>query len=158
MGKLIESLYFTFWVILSSKCNAAIFTNKNMNPDDPVCLCFHVSRRKVVNFIRVEKPKRPSQLSQCFGAGTGCGWCRPYLERLLNDSLANDSLTTSSPAESTPVQAENPDSTIAPTLDMTIEQYKSARSAYVREGGGTPPPGAAPIEPDESKGPAPEND
>lgn len=54
-----------------------------MNPDDPVCLCFHVTRRKVVRFIRVEKPRRASQLSECFGAGTGCGWCRPYLQRLM---------------------------------------------------------------------------
>jgi len=70
-----------------------------MNPDDLICLCFHVSRRKVDNFIRVEKPKRPSQLSQCFGAGTGCGWCRPYLERLLNQSLPPSSRWLSSNTE-----------------------------------------------------------
>ena len=119
-----------------------------MNPDDPVCLCFHVSRRKVVNFIRVEKPKRPSQLSQCFGAGTGCGWCRPYLERLLNDSLPTTAAQSTLPGD-----AENPAPQIAPTLEMTAEQYRSARSAYVRQGGGTPPPGAAPIEPDRSTDP-----
>src|SRR5882724_9118208 len=58
-----------------------------MLPDDELCLCFHVSQRKVVNFIRVEKPKRPAQLSECFGAGTGCGWCRPFLERLFEEAV-----------------------------------------------------------------------
>ena len=29
-----------------------------MELDDELCLCFHVTKRKVVNYIRVEKPKR----------------------------------------------------------------------------------------------------
>jgi len=53
-----------------------------MKDDQPLCLCFDVPRRKVVQFIRTQNPKTPSQLSECFGAGTGCGWCRPYLKRL----------------------------------------------------------------------------
>lgn len=57
-----------------------------MDDDDELCLCFHVSKRKVVNFIRVQQPRVPSQLSQCFGAGTGCGWCRPFLKRLLEEA------------------------------------------------------------------------
>ena len=55
-----------------------------MGPDDEICLCFHVTRRKVENFLRVEKPRRVGQLSECFGAGTGCGWCRPFLQRLFD--------------------------------------------------------------------------
>ncbi|XZE56710.1 (2Fe-2S)-binding protein [Planctomycetaceae bacterium SH139] len=51
--------------------------------DRELCLCFHVTRRKVENFIRVERPRVASQISECGGAGTGCGWCRPILERLL---------------------------------------------------------------------------
>jgi bacterioferritin-associated ferredoxin len=54
-----------------------------MQLDDEVCLCFHVTKRKVIQYIRVKRPELPSQLSECFGAGTGCGWCRPYLERIL---------------------------------------------------------------------------
>tara|TARA_R110002073_G_scaffold2229_5_gene15328 strand:+ start:3108 stop:3359 length:252 start_codon:yes stop_codon:yes gene_type:complete len=54
--------------------------------DDELCLCFHVTRRKVVQFIRVQKPKRASQLSECFGAGTGCGWCRPFLRKLMDEA------------------------------------------------------------------------
>ncbi|QDS86110.1 BFD-like [2Fe-2S] binding domain protein [Rosistilla oblonga] len=57
-----------------------------MELDDELCLCFHVTKRKVVNFIRIRKPVKASQLSECFGAGTGCGWCRPFLQRLLEQS------------------------------------------------------------------------
>lgn len=54
--------------------------------DQELCLCFHVSRRKVIQFIRATKPRVASQLSECYGAGTGCGWCRPLLTRLLTES------------------------------------------------------------------------
>jgi NAD(P)H-nitrite reductase large subunit len=67
-----------------------------MEPDDELCLCFHVTRRKVENWIRLQKPKRAGQLSECFGAGTGCGWCRPFLHRLFDqaqsESGANEAL------------------------------------------------------------------
>lgn len=61
-----------------------------MDDDDELCLCFHVTRRKVVNYIRVQRPTRASQLSECFGAGTGCGWCRPFLERLMEQAAVDD--------------------------------------------------------------------
>ncbi len=54
-----------------------------MNPDDLVCQCFGVSLRKVLAFLRVHKPQRASQISQCLRAGTGCGGCRPELQRLF---------------------------------------------------------------------------
>jgi len=57
-----------------------------MQPDDELCLCFHITKRKVANYIRVEKPRRASQISECFGAGTGCGWCRPFLQRLFEQA------------------------------------------------------------------------
>ena len=40
-----------------------------MDLDDKVCLCFHVTRRKLVNFDRINQPKVPSQLSECGSAG-----------------------------------------------------------------------------------------
>lgn len=55
-----------------------------MDDDDEVCLCFHVTQRKIKSFIRIHQPRVASQISQCGGAGTGCGWCRPFLERLLH--------------------------------------------------------------------------
>lgn len=53
-----------------------------MDPDDHVCLCFHVSLRKISNFIERERPRVASQVSECLGAGTGCQWCVPFLRRL----------------------------------------------------------------------------
>ncbi len=93
-----------------------------MKPDDEVCLCYHVTKRKIVNFIRVEKPKVVSQVADCGGAGTGCGWCRTYIGTLFDQrhgELADD---------------------------PTPESYAADRSQYVRDGGGTPPPGATPVE------------
>ena len=42
-----------------------------MDLDAKVCYCFHVTGRKLLNFLRVEQPRVASQLSQCGGAGTG---------------------------------------------------------------------------------------
>ena len=53
-----------------------------MHPDDEVCLCFHVSLRKVQTFLQRENPSVPSLISECLGAGTGCGWCIPFLKHL----------------------------------------------------------------------------
>lgn len=95
-----------------------------MEPDDELCLCFHVSRRKVINYLRVERPQRESQLSECHGAGTGCGWCRPFLKKLFEAAQKN---------------------AVAPELPAA-DDYAHARTRYVRAGKGTPPPGATPIE------------
>lgn len=58
-----------------------------VNPDDEVCLCFHVSLRKVRGFLEREKPTVPSLISECLGAGTGCGWCIPFLKHLHRCSV-----------------------------------------------------------------------
>ena len=62
-----------------------------MKDDDELCLCFHVTRRKVVQYIRVNQPRVASQLSECYGAGTGCGWCRPFLRQLMESVDPADS-------------------------------------------------------------------
>ena len=54
-----------------------------MDDHDDICLCFHVSVQKLKKYIRLNKPVRDSQLSECYGAGTGCGWCRPFLKSLF---------------------------------------------------------------------------
>jgi bacterioferritin-associated ferredoxin len=56
-----------------------------MLPDDHICYCYHVSLRKLANFAKRTRPQRPSQMSECLGAGTGCGWCIPYLVKIAND-------------------------------------------------------------------------
>lgn len=96
-----------------------------MDLDDELCLCFHVTKRKVINYLRVEKPARVGQLADCFGAGTGCGWCRPYLRRLFEEARTGQ--TSAEP-------------------ELTRTEYAAGRTTYVRSGGGTPPPGATPIE------------
>jgi bacterioferritin-associated ferredoxin len=97
-----------------------------MNLDDELCLCFHVTKRKALNFLQVEKPQRASQMSECFGAGTGCGWCRPYLRKLFEAAQKNQ-------------QA------LAETDLPAASQYAAGRTQYVKSGGGVPPPGATPI-------------
>jgi bacterioferritin-associated ferredoxin len=117
--------------------------------DDEVCLCFHVTKRKLINFVRVERPRRAAQLSECFGAGTGCGWCRTYLTRLFEEATQNGASRVTSQRPTTA-----PDSVLPgePALETpggdepTADDYARRRAAYVRSGGGTPPPGATPIQ------------
>ncbi len=53
-----------------------------MDPDDEVCLCFHVSLRKIRTYLKREDPEVASLISECLGAGTGCQWCVPFLKHL----------------------------------------------------------------------------
>lgn len=59
-----------------------------MQDHEDLCLCFHVSSAKIKKFIRLNKPVCASQLSECYGAGTGCGWCRPYLKSLFESEAS----------------------------------------------------------------------
>jgi len=101
-----------------------------LKPDDEICYCFHVSRRKLVNFARRHQPKVPSQLSECGGAGTGCGWCIPFLKQIFRQEVSGE-----------PIEELE---------QITPEEYASGRADYVRAGKGTPPPGATPL-PDNEK-------
>ncbi len=56
-----------------------------MEADDRICYCYDVSLRKLVNFARREQPQRASRMSECLGAGTGCGWCIPFLIKIARD-------------------------------------------------------------------------
>ncbi len=96
-----------------------------MNPDDKICLCFHISKRKLVNYTRIYQPKVASQLSQCGGAGTGCGWCIPFLKQIFNAAVKG--------GETTELE------------QLTPAEYERQRASYVRSGGGIPPPGATPL-------------
>lgn len=92
-----------------------------MDADAKVCYCFHVTRRKLLSFLRVEKPRVASQLAGCGGAGTGCGWCVPFLRQLFAQQGACD-------------------------LDaMSADEYARQRATYIRAGHGKPPPGATPL-------------
>jgi len=54
-------------------------------PDELICYCYRVPLRKLVHYARRERPKLASQMSECLGAGTGCGWCIPFLKRIRED-------------------------------------------------------------------------
>jgi bacterioferritin-associated ferredoxin len=41
-----------------------------------------VSIQKLENYLKRENPTVASQLSECLGAGTSCGWCIPFLEKM----------------------------------------------------------------------------
>ncbi len=79
-----------------------------MQPDDEVCLCFHVSLRKIRAYLEREKPPAASMISDCLGAGTGCGWCVPFLRHLHRTS----------------VEGRLPDLSVSP------EQYANSRLTY----------------------------
>lgn len=89
-----------------------------MQLDDEVCLCFHVRKRKILNFLRIHKPRVASQLSECGGAGTGCGWCVAYLKKYFKDFQGGAD---------------------AADQDITAEEYAQGRSGYIAEGKGKPP-------------------
>ena len=91
-----------------------------MDLDDNVCLCFRVTRRKLEKFVRIHQPRVPSQLSQCGGAGTGCGWCVPFLKQIFRRGTAEAAVLEG----------------------LTPEEYARQRAEYVKAGRGTPPPGA----------------
>jgi NAD(P)H-nitrite reductase large subunit len=99
-----------------------------MDLDAKVCYCFHVTRRKLLNYIRREKPCVPSQLSLCGGAGTGCGWCIPFLKQMFRQAVDG--------GETTELETLSP------------QEYERRRAEYVRAGKGTPPPGATPLPPE----------
>lgn len=83
-----------------------------MELDQQLCYCFHISKRKIINFVKRERPKRASQISECFGAGTGCGWCVPFLKQIHRQIVAGEAVEAGS---------------------ITAGQYESMRSGYLTE-------------------------
>lgn len=103
-----------------------LFGRHTMNLDDKVCYCFHVTRRKLENWVRLNAPQVPSQLSECGGAGTGCGWCIPFLKQIFRKGTEPSSETKS-------------------LESLTAEDYAKQRAEYVRAGKGIPAQGAEPL-------------
>ncbi len=82
-----------------------------MQPDDLLCYCFQVTHRKVMNFARIHQPNVASQLSECGGAGTGCGWCVPFLQQHY--------------------EAARTDS--APEISISVKDYAAKRVEYLED-------------------------
>ena len=76
--------------------------------EDELCICFHVSRAKVIRYVKRERPRVASMISECLSAGTGCGWCVPYLTKIHEEVLAG----------------------IEPEPLMSREEYLARRAAY----------------------------
>jgi NAD(P)H-nitrite reductase large subunit len=100
-----------------------------MTLDDKICYCFHVSRRKLVNWARLNAPKVASQLALCGGAGTGCGWCIPFLKQIFKQYEASKCAACTA----------TPDDAID---ELTAEEYAALRAEYVKAVRGAPPAGA----------------
>jgi bacterioferritin-associated ferredoxin len=113
----------------------------NMEWDDEICLCFHVSKRKLVNWIRIEKPAKAPLISECGGAGTGCGWCRPMLERLFREGQTaktangNQPATPDSRANPSPADADSsqPETRQELTPELSAQEYAARRQAYLQQ-------------------------
>jgi bacterioferritin-associated ferredoxin len=78
-----------------------------------VCVCFHVPLGKIIKHVRLNKPRVASQISECYGAGTGCGWCIPFLEQVF--------------------EAMKKDPTVDPAILMSEEEYLARRREYHRK-------------------------
>jgi bacterioferritin-associated ferredoxin len=79
------------------------------DPDRKICYCYTVTCRKLVNFARRTRPARASQMSDCLGAGTGCGWCIPFLMTIH---------------EAVKAQTE-------PEIALSPEDYEALRKTYI---------------------------
>ena len=79
-----------------------------MNPDDEVCLCFHVSLRKIRAYMKRENPPVASLISECLSAGTGCQWCVPFLKHLHASHVKG----------------------VEPDLNVSPEEYMRTRGEY----------------------------
>lgn len=97
-----------------------------MKPDDELCLCFHVSWRKVINFIRINRVRLPSQVAECQSAGTGCGWCRAFMRKIVERM------------EDAPPNADELDAWLEENFPAQ-SKYAAGRQSYIAEGKGTPP-------------------
>ena len=60
-----------------------------------------------------EQPAVASQLSDCLGAGTGCGWCIPFLKSLHEQHQAGDA---------------------EPDLPVSPDDYAARRKQYHKSG------------------------
>lgn len=62
--------------------------------DQTVCFCFHVTYRKLCNYAKHHKPPVASLMTECLGAGTGCGWCRPIIIKIWEKNGQLDELAS----------------------------------------------------------------
>jgi NAD(P)H-nitrite reductase large subunit len=98
-----------------------------MKLDDEICCCCHVSLRKLLNYAQRERPQHASQLSDCLGAGTGCGWCIPILQRIQAAVADGDAVA---------VAGDESPSTTGTVIELpdTAGEYTASRQSYIKSG------------------------
>ena len=89
-----------------------------MKPTDDVCLCFHVPLGKIRGYLKRENPPVASLISECLGAGTGCGWCVPYLKELHTQHQSGQ----------------------LPTIEGSSGDYQNGRLRFRKDGSREDPP------------------
>jgi bacterioferritin-associated ferredoxin len=104
---------------------------RTVKPDDEICYCYHVSLRKLVNFARRKRLARPSQMSECLGAGTGCGWCIPILQR-IHEAARRAEEEGLPQADESGAEPAPPESAL-PDLPVSPEEYARMRDDYRRD-------------------------
>lgn len=77
-----------------------------------MCLCYRVSLRKIRAYLARENPPVASLISECLDAGTGCGWCVPFLEHLHDQHTRG----------------------VEPDLKISPQKYAEARTGYKQSG------------------------
>jgi len=83
-----------------------------MDLDHQLCYCYHITKRKIVNFVKQTRPKRASQISECFEAGSGCGWCIPFLIKIHQKIVGGEAVEED---------------------DLSPEEYASLRLQYHKD-------------------------
>jgi bacterioferritin-associated ferredoxin len=89
-----------------------------VDPDDRICLCFGVTLRKIRSYLERENPPVASLISECLSAGTGCGWCVPFLKELHRQHLEGEGLGPSG----------------EPDLRVSPDEYSNARVGFRASG------------------------
>jgi NAD(P)H-nitrite reductase large subunit len=93
--------------------------NDIVGPDDKICYCYNVPFRKLWNYACRRRLQRASQLSECLGAGTGCGWCIPILKRIFTQAQ-EQGCGEREPREFDPT-------------GLTADEYARQRQDYIRD-------------------------
>ncbi len=88
-----------------------------MHEGDKICYCYNVPLSKLWHFARRHKPRRASQMSECLGAGTGCGWCIPFLSQIHEQAAQVPADADAPPPES--------------LVRLTPEEYAERRRGYI---------------------------
>ena len=96
-----------------------------MKPDDHICHCHRVPLLKLWHYARRVRPEKASRMSECLGAGTGCGWCIPFLKKIQEQALA------STPPSHAAEPLEAPLAELADLATMSPEEYARQRRHYL---------------------------